>query len=74
MIVPEAVVPFTATTKLKLAVALAAKLVVVQVRAATVQVQPDGPVNDTAVVFAGNVSVKVTVLAAAGPALVAVCV
>jgi hypothetical protein len=57
-----------------LAVVFAAKLVVVQVSDASVQVQPDGPVKETAVVFAGNVSVNVTVLAAAGPALVAVCV
>jgi len=38
-----------------------------------VHVHPAGPVSDTNVVFAGTVSLKVMVLAAAGPALVTVC-
>jgi len=40
----------------------------------TEQVQPAGPLSDTAVVLAGRVSVNVTVLALAGPLLVTVCV
>ncbi len=42
----------------------------VQVRVATVQVHPAGPVNDTTVVFAGNVSVRVTLVAVLGPEFV----
>jgi hypothetical protein len=75
MVVPDAVPAFTVTTKLKFAVEVAAKLEFVQVSEASVQVQPEEEVvKETAVVLAGSVSVKVTVLAAAGPALVAVCV
>ena|ERR1700678_3924161 len=74
IVVPDAVLAFTVTTKVKLAVALAASVAMVHLSVATVQVQPAGPVSDTAVVFAGSVSVNVTVLAEAGPALATVCV
>ena len=74
MVVPDATPAFTVMTKVKLAVVLAAKLLIVQVSDATVHVQPADPVSETAVVFAGKVSVNVTVLAAAGPAFAAVCV
>lgn len=74
MVVPGAVPEFTVTIKVKFAVVLAASVVMVQVSVPTVQVQPAGPVRDWAVVFAGSVSVKVTVLAAAGPPLLTVWV
>lgn len=74
IVVPDAVLAFTVTTKVKLAVALAARVPIVQVSVTVEQVQPAGPVRDTAVVFVGSGSVKVTVLAEAGPALVTVWV
>jgi hypothetical protein len=46
------------------------KLGFVQVRVPTVQVQPPGPVSVCAVVFAGTVSVRVTLVAVLGPLLV----
>jgi hypothetical protein len=71
IVLPEVALVFTITTKLKLGVVvLAARLEMVQVSVASVQVQPVGPVSDTAVVLAGSVSVNWTVLAATGPALV----
>ena len=71
MVEPEVAVGLTATMKVKLAVAFSAMpLGVVQVRVANVQVQPAGPVSDTAEVLAGRVWVNETPVAAAGPALV----
>ena len=68
--VPAAVPAFTCTMYVKFAGALAARDGSVQVSVARVHVHPAGPVNDTAVVFAGRVSVNVTVLLAVlGPAL-----
>ena len=46
MVVPDAVPAFTVTTKLKFAVVLAAKLEIVQVSEANVQVQVAGPLRD----------------------------
>ena len=46
----------------------------VHVRVATVQVHPAGPVNDTTVVFAGSVSVRLTLVAVLGPEFVTTCV
>lgn len=40
---------------------------------AVLQAHPAGPVSETAVVFAGTGSLKLTVVAAAGPLLVTVC-
>ena len=51
-----------------------AKLGSVQVRVARVQVHPAGPVSDTEVVFAGSVSVKLTLVAVLGPPFVTTCV
>ena len=51
-----------------------AKLGSVQVSVATVQVHPTGPVSETEVVFAGNVSVRLTLVAALGPPFVTTCV
>ena len=60
---------------MKLAVVFAAMVVVsVQVRLASTQVHPAGPVSDTAVVLAGRVSVNTGALAVAGPELVRLCV
>ena len=74
MVEPAATVALTFTTKVKFAVALAANVPMVQVKGlAELQVQPAGPVSDTNVVFAGRVSVSVTVLALAGPPFVTVC-
>ena len=68
---PDATVVLTVTTKVKFAVLFAAMVVEsVQVRLARTHVQPDGPLNDTAVVFAGSVSVNCGAFAAAGPAFV----
>jgi hypothetical protein len=75
MVEPDATPAFTVTMKVKFAGELAARLPMVQVRVGgKLQVQPAEPVKDCAVVLAGRVSLNVTVLAAAGPALVAVCV
>jgi hypothetical protein len=66
---------FTFTTKVKFAVVVAAIVVVsVQVKVASTHVHPTGPVNDTAVVFAGRVSVNTGAAAVAGPPLVTLCV
>ena len=46
----------------------------VQVRVATVQVHPAGPVSDTTVVLAGSVSVRLTLVAVLGPEFVTTCV
>lgn len=67
--VPCTVPAFTATTKVMVALALAARLGLVQVSVPRLHVQPVGPASDCAVVFAGVASVNVTVVAALGPAL-----
>src|SRR5580704_1829315 len=75
IVVPDATVEFTVTMKVKFAVVLPAIVVVsVQVRLARTHVHPEGPVKETAVVFAGSVSVKTGAFAVAGPALVMLCV
>ncbi len=75
MVVPCATVVFTFTTKVKFAVVADAIVVVsVQVSVPSTHVHPAGPVNETAVVFAGRVSVNTGALAVAGPLLVTLCV
>ncbi len=54
--------------------AAGARLALVQMSVARVQVQPPGPVSETAVVFVGRTSVSVTEAAALGPLLVTTCV
>jgi len=49
-------------------------VVSVQVREANTQFQPPGPLSETAVVFAGRVSVSTGAFAVAGPAFATVCV
>ena len=71
---PEATVVFTFTTKVKVPAEFAAKLAMVQLSVPRLQDQVPGPLNDTDVVLAGRVSVKVTDAAVAGPLLVTVCV
>jgi hypothetical protein len=70
---PEATFVLTVTTNVKFAV-VTPRLEMVQVRVASVQVHPAGPESDCATVFAGVVSVNVTVFAVAGPPLVRVWV
>ena len=75
IVVPAATFALTVTTKVKFAVVLAAMVVVsVQVRVARTHVHPAGPVSDTAVVFAGSVSVNTGAFAVAGPPLITLCV
>lgn len=75
IVVPAATPLFTVTTKEKAALVFAAMVVVsVQVSEANTQVHPAGPVSETAVVFAGRVSVRTGAFAVAGPALETVCV
>src|SRR5260370_11686871 len=75
MVVPEATFALTVTTKVKLAVVLAAIAAVsVHVRVARTHVHPAGPVSDTEAVFAGSVSVNTGAFAVAGPPLVTRCV
>jgi hypothetical protein len=74
MVVPDATVLFTAKTRLRVAVVFAAMVVEsVQVRVARTQVHP-APDSDTAVVFAGKVSINTGAAAVAGPLFVTVCV
>ena len=74
-LVPDATVEGTLTTKTKLAVLFAAMAAVsVHVRVASTQVQPPGPVNETALAPAGSDSVKTGAAAEAWPALNTVCV
>jgi hypothetical protein len=74
-IVPFATAAPTLTTKVKLAVVLAPIAAVpVQVRAASRQFQPAGPVNETAVVPAGRVSLNTGAVAEACPEFVTVWV
>jgi hypothetical protein len=75
VIVPAATVEATFTTITMSADVPAARLGLVQVtEVVVVQVQPAGAETDTNVVFVGIASVKLTVVAAAGPLLVTVCV
>jgi len=74
--VPWAIVDGTDTVNVNaVVVVLAARFAPsVHVRVPNTQVHPAGPVRDTAVVPAGSVSIRFGVVAAAGPALVTVCV
>lgn len=72
IVAPEAVFVLTLTTRVKVAVLLAARLAIVQVRVPRLHDQVPGPLSDTDVVLAGRVSVKLTAVAAAGPPLVTV--
>jgi hypothetical protein len=76
IVVPDATVAFTFTTKVKFAVVFAARLPMVQLGGvgAMLHVHPAGPVNDTTVVLAGTGSVNEIVVAVAGPLLVTLCV
>jgi hypothetical protein len=75
IVVPEATVAPTFTTKLKVAVALATiAAVAVHFKVPKEQVHPAGPVNDTAVVPAGRVSLRTGAAAEAAPEFVTVCV
>ncbi len=76
MAVPDATLLFTVTTSVKgPAVAPLARFVPsVQVRVASVQVHPAGPVNETAVTFGEIVSTNFGVGAFADPPLVTVWV
>ena len=66
---PDATVVFTVITNVKFAVVFAA-MVVESVQVRPTHVHPAGPVKETAVVFAGSVSVNCGAFAVAGPALV----
>lgn len=70
---PGVALVFTFTTNVKFAV-VTPRVEMVQVSVPTEQVQPAGPVSDTAVVFAGRLSASEMVLALAGPVLTTVCV
>src|SRR5580704_14496957 len=68
IVVPDATFVFTVTTKVKFAVVPDVIVVVsVQVSVASTHVHPAVPVSDTALVFAGSVSVKTGAFAVAGP-------
>jgi len=51
---PETAVAFTFTTNVKLAVAFAARVAMVQVKVTLLQVHPAGPDSETKVVLAGS--------------------
>ena len=72
--VPEVVPEFTFTIYVMVAGAPGARLGLVQISVARVQVHPNGPVSDTEVVFVGSALVSVTDVAALGPLLVTTCV
>jgi hypothetical protein len=72
MVDPDAVFVLTLRTRVKVAVLLAVRLAIVQVRLPRLHDQVPGPLSDTEVVFAGRVSVKLTAVAEAGPPLVTV--
>src|ERR1700680_498472 len=82
IVVPEATPALTITTNEKVAVAFAARVVpalFVQAGVATLHAHPAGPVRDTAVVFAGRLSVTriepdATEPAVAGPPFLTTCV
>ena len=72
IVVPGATPAITVTTNEKVAVAFAARVVpalFVQAGVATLHAHPAGPVRETAVVFAGSVSVTVMDPAATEPAV-----
>jgi hypothetical protein len=69
MVVPDATLVFTFTTKVKFAVVLAA-MVVESVQVRPTHVHPAGGVNITNEVLAGSVSVNTGGFAVAGPLLV----
>jgi hypothetical protein len=73
-VVPDAAVADTVATNVKFAVVPEVRLAMVQVSVATEHVQPVGPVSVMAVSPVGIVSVNLTVVAVAGPALVTDCV
>jgi len=73
MVLPFATVPATVTMNVKVAVVLAA-IAAVSVQESAPHVHPAGPFNETAVVFAGSVSVNTGAFAATGPLLVTLCV
>src|SRR5208282_387463 len=73
IVLPNATVELTVTTKVKFAVVLAT-IVVVSVQVRPAHVHPEGPVKDTSVVLAGSVSVNTGAFAVAGPALLTVCI
>jgi hypothetical protein len=70
---PGIALVFTFTMNVKFAV-VTPRVEMVQVSVPTEQVQPAGPVSDTAVVLAGRVSASEIVLALAGPVFTTVCV
>jgi hypothetical protein len=72
--VPAAVPAVTLTVKVIVPDPPEARLGSVQVSVARVQVQPAGPVSETAVVFAGKVSTRLTLAASLGPELLTTCV
>jgi hypothetical protein len=72
--VPAAVPAVTLTVKVIVPDPPEARLGSVHVSVARVQVQPAGPVSETAVVFAGNVSTRLTLAASLGPELLTSCV
>src|SRR5271157_2994621 len=72
--VPGAAAPATVTTKVMVAGVLGARDVSVHVSVTRLHVQPAGPVSDDAVVNAGRASVRVTLVAVLGPALLTTCV
>lgn len=75
MVVPDATVAPTVTTKVKEAVVLAGIVAeAVHFKVPKTHVQPAGPVNDTGVVPAGSVSLRTGALAVAWPEFVTVWV
>lgn len=74
IVVPTATFVLTFTTNVKLAEPAAMVVVSVHFSVARTHVHPAGPVSETAVVFAGKVSVTTGAAAVAGPALVTTCV
>lgn len=72
-VVPFATLAPTVTTNVKFAV-VSGGIAAVSVQVKPVHVHPPGPVNDTSVVPAGNVSVSTGAFAATGPLLVTLCV
>lgn len=73
MVEPYAALAFTVTTNVKFAVVFAA-IADPSVQVRPTHVHPAGGVSETNVVLAGNVSVNTGAFAAAGPALVTLCV
>lgn len=72
---PAVALLLTVTTKVNgPAVPIAIAVVSVQVRVASTQVHPEGPLSETVVVFVGRDSVNTGALAESGPEFVTVCV